>query len=231
MEQTKNPKKDREDRSLLLRALLLVLLAFVVGFIVGCYFCHKDVPPAPDPTPCPHCEDRVEKERTRLALPFFDEPVNHCDESEFGRGATLDAGYEEALGYAVRGLQWCSLQSGGVEIDVQGFASRRPFACNSEEKSNDLNLKLAEARRRNVVGKITAFLDTNASRYPGYAVRIVPSGDTRWTGATTTEKLQDMREHMAFKDHFEPGEDTTPEIFTRRVDIVITTKGRCTPEP
>jgi hypothetical protein len=205
------------------RTILFVAIAAVIGFLLGsCKPPRLVIKEVERPT------IKVEKhEVSRIMLPFYEADVENCNPTDFGRGATLMKDANSTLEYALRGLQWCGVDK-DVTIDIQGFSSKRAFKCDRPELIDHLNLQLAEARRTAVINHVRQYLADNAAKQPGSIVNIAPSEKgARWVGENDQERLSRMRNELAFADRIDDREGKTPETFTRRVDIVVTGKGRC----
>ena len=223
----------RESASRRVRTALYVAVALAIGAILGCCVCHRKSAVVDSlPTPISDSQPKVEtREVTRIMLPFYPSDVRNCSIDEFGDGERMMAEAEASLRYIVEGLAWCGAGEPGVVVDVQGFASGRPFNCGDEETSNRLNVSLAEKRRHVVIEEITKILASGDVQVREAAVQIFPAPENpRWTGDTDIERLASMRRELAFHDHIGEGTDKLPERFTRRVDLVVTKKGRCEAE-
>jgi hypothetical protein len=204
--------------------VLYAIAALIIGYILGS--CVRR-PPETIVEIRKEVFPQIERhEITRIMLPFYEADVSHCDPSDFGKGATLMDGSEQTFALVMRGLRWCGADR-PVEIDVQGFSSKRPFNCGTQEASDHLNIKLAEARRDKILSMIDKTLKTPEPGLDASVVQINPAGSPRWTGSTDQQRLEDMRQQLAFQDTVDKAYGKTPETFTRRVDILIRSKGRC----
>jgi hypothetical protein len=163
-------------------------------------------------------------------LPFFplEGRSNRCDpnQSDFGAAQNVTgAGVKEAITNLMSSLAACSEGSKQVKIDIRGFASSSDFAgctmpTNSAQGaptvSEQLNWRLAEARRRTVI----EFVPQASGK-----IMIEPRADQdRWRSP------QDMRNNMRFFDrNADDGYNPAKGGLNRRAEIIILSKGSCEP--
>jgi len=175
----------------------------------------------------------IPPDRRRIMLPFFSgrptlpqgELVEHDCKDYQDALTTLDAAGDATIETLACGLGACSTSQEQVEIDVRGFASSKPFTC-GKKASDDRNLDVAEARRREVIDKLKTAAATSkrcTSDAPRGAIRIARERDRRWGSFQEMEKARDLIDLKA------GSLDTHPlrEILTRRVDVVIMNPGNC----
>ena len=179
----------------------------------------------------------------RVLLPVFpnDVPANNAAtltcEDKLKRLAEPDKRTEEGIRQLACGLRSCSgpKPAEQVVIDVQGFASSREFACNGGP-SNDWNLKLAEARRQSIaailnsslenVGHCASLSDKDARLGVDHPLQFDPNlSQARW------KEISSMVTARQLVDEQGTDVDRGREILSRRVDIVIKSKGKCGGSP
>jgi hypothetical protein len=139
--------------------------------------------------------------------------------------AEVDAPLAGPIKQLACGFRSCSVAGREVEIDVLGFASSREFSCDGYD-SDQLNLKLAEARRQNVIAllqpadpsTLECRQPENASEFHIFRKHV----DARWNGS-----IVEMEDARRFEDRVAGDPNRSREIFTRRVDILIRDKGDC----
>ncbi len=99
-------------------------------------------------------------------------------------------------------------------IDVMGFASDKVFACIPAMDSSQLNLKLAEHRRHEVLQELGAVFDKKTQQWKSDHFVIAPAGWSRWA------EYKDMRKHIMYDHENDP--------IGRYAAVVVNHAGICT---
>jgi hypothetical protein len=163
-----------------------------------------------------------------------------CDpkQTDFGPAARFDDDYKglsDALVDLGKSFAACKSPTLPVVLDVRGFASTSEFngeksrSCDlvMQDKadkrtvSDHLNLKLAEARRAEVIRLLR-------KGDPDHAIIFEPAGEQRWV-----DNPRAMQDALNFHDRngyeIDAGYNQLKGALNRRVEIEIVSKGGCDP--
>ena len=154
-----------------------------------------------------------------ILIPFPGPVAGGCNGKYQGLGASLNASARETLEMIAAAIQKCHPEGLVGErppaIDVMGFASDKEFACGAKANQLEVNLGLAEHRRRLVLEALGASYAEQDGKWRSQNFQIVHDEWTRWRGLH-----QRMNERLLYEHQNDP--------IARYVAIEVSHSGACT---
>ncbi len=173
--------------------------------------------------------------RRLIVLPVFTAPVS-CDDVEMdgqrlrtighrGGGSRVDASSEQILRNIGRGIVACGVNR-PVVVDVRGYASSSEFDCGdlSLRSSDELNVDLAEIRRRDVIDRLR---DHVPRGHEPERLVVVMEDQPRWGAKSLSDAHKRMTNSRVFEDRNGSIVERNREALSRYVEIEVLSPGDC----